>query len=320
MSWAAELTLGSSVGEPRYGARGGRYAAEHQCEHAVKVRVVLPARQCPRTRPRPRRAPYVARVRQPLNQGSRTQQSATNHWRSNKPGGGARRSRGARRRGSQPKPAVSYYFPALDDLLGEALAAVIAAWLDHGETVAAATKGNGITRAATAITAAVLPSGGPDAVRNRYEHLLAAARNPSPPRPWPRCGRGSRRSVARILVSGSRQPPDPRRAARPGRRGHVGRDCRRRRRAARTGADDVAEALRASTPKGLTSLRKSSRRTTGPRSVRRPRYTGPWWRRQRRRAAAAAACRRPGPTRKPWRSTSLGHIACRTRAAPRPGA
>ena len=77
-----------------------------------------------------------------------------------------------------PLGAVSYYFPALDDLLGEALAAVIAAWLEHGETVAAATKGSGITRAATAITAAVLPSGGPDAVRNRYEHLLAAGRNP----------------------------------------------------------------------------------------------------------------------------------------------
>ena len=77
-----------------------------------------------------------------------------------------------------PLGAVSYYVPALDDLLGEALAAVIAAWLEHGETVAAATKGSGITRAATAITAAVLPSGGPDAVRNRYEHLLAAGRNP----------------------------------------------------------------------------------------------------------------------------------------------
>ena len=77
-----------------------------------------------------------------------------------------------------PLGAVSYYFPALDDLLGEALAAVIAAWLEHGETVAAAAKGSGTTRAATAITAAVLPSGGPDAVRNRYEHLLAAGRNP----------------------------------------------------------------------------------------------------------------------------------------------
>jgi len=81
-------------------------------------------------------------------------------------------------RAKLPLGAVSYYFPALDDLLGEALAAVIAGWLAHGESVAAATKGAGIIGAATAITAAVLPSGGPDAVRNRYEHLLAAGRNP----------------------------------------------------------------------------------------------------------------------------------------------
>lgn len=77
-----------------------------------------------------------------------------------------------------PLGAVSYYFPVLDDLLGEALAAVLTDWLEHGESVAAATKGRGITHAATAITTAVLPAGAPDAVRTRYEQLLAAGRNP----------------------------------------------------------------------------------------------------------------------------------------------
>ena len=77
-----------------------------------------------------------------------------------------------------PLGAVSYYFPVLDDLLGEALTAVLASWLDHGETVAAATRGRGITPAATAIAAAVLPVGASDAMRNRYEQLLAAGRNP----------------------------------------------------------------------------------------------------------------------------------------------
>lgn len=77
-----------------------------------------------------------------------------------------------------PLGAVSYYFPVLDDLLGEALAAVLTGWLTLGESVAAAASGRGIAAAATAITAALLPAGGPDAVRNRYEHLLAAGRNP----------------------------------------------------------------------------------------------------------------------------------------------
>ena len=76
-----------------------------------------------------------------------------------------------------PLGAVSYYFPVLGDLLGEALAAVLTGWLEHGESVAAATKGRGIAHAATAITAAVLPAGGSEAIRNRYEQLLAAGRN-----------------------------------------------------------------------------------------------------------------------------------------------
>lgn len=77
-----------------------------------------------------------------------------------------------------PLGAVSYYFPVLDDLLGEALAAVLSGWRTRGESVAAATKGSGIAHAATAITAAVVPGDAPVAIRNRYEHLLAAGRNP----------------------------------------------------------------------------------------------------------------------------------------------
>ena len=38
-----------------------------------------------------------------------------------------------------PLGAVSYYFPVLDHLLGEALAAVLTGWLAHGESVATAT-------------------------------------------------------------------------------------------------------------------------------------------------------------------------------------
>lgn len=77
-----------------------------------------------------------------------------------------------------PLGAVSYYFPVLDDLLGEALAAVLRGWLARGESVVTAGTGRGITAAASAIAAAVLPDGAPNAIRNRYEHLLAAARNP----------------------------------------------------------------------------------------------------------------------------------------------
>lgn len=81
-------------------------------------------------------------------------------------------------RAQLPLGAISYYFPVLDDLLGEALAAVVGGWLEHARSVAAVSKGRGITSAATVITAAVLPADTPDAVRNRYDHLLAAGRNP----------------------------------------------------------------------------------------------------------------------------------------------
>jgi DNA-binding transcriptional regulator YbjK len=77
-----------------------------------------------------------------------------------------------------PLGAVSYYFPVLDDLLGEALAAVLRGWLIQGESVASTGLDQGIGPAATAITAAVLPGGAPDTIRNRYEHILAASRNP----------------------------------------------------------------------------------------------------------------------------------------------
>lgn len=77
-----------------------------------------------------------------------------------------------------PLAAVSYYFPQLDVLLGEAIVVVLRGWLDHGSQVAATTRGGGADTAAAAITAALLPPGPPTAVRNRYEHLVAAAGHP----------------------------------------------------------------------------------------------------------------------------------------------
>ena len=69
-----------------------------------------------------------------------------------------------------------------------------AGWLDHGESVAAAGHGRGIAHAATAITAAVLPAGAPDTIRNRYEHLLAAvAQSGRGGGDGRRCGRNWRR-------------------------------------------------------------------------------------------------------------------------------
>lgn len=100
-----------------------------------------------------------------------------------------------------PLGAVSYYFPVLDELLGEALAAVLSAWLEHGESVAATTKGRGIACAAAAITAALLPAGGPDAVRHRYEHLLAAGRNPVAAAAMAALRPELEGLVARILIS-----------------------------------------------------------------------------------------------------------------------
>jgi len=77
-----------------------------------------------------------------------------------------------------PLAAVSYYFPRSDDLLGAAVAVVLRQWIDHGRTVVAAAHDTGVEAAARAITDALLPPGPADAVRHRYEHLLAAAGHP----------------------------------------------------------------------------------------------------------------------------------------------
>ena len=80
-----------------------------------------------------------------------------------------------------PLAAVSYYFPRSDDLLGAAVAVVLQQWIDHGRTVVAGVDravDTGVEAAACAITDALLPPGPADAVRHRYEHLLAAAGHP----------------------------------------------------------------------------------------------------------------------------------------------
>ena len=81
-----------------------------------------------------------------------------------------------------PLAAVSYYFPTLDDLLGAAIAVVVRGWVDHGEAVVGelekTAERHGTARAATAIGAALLPSGGAPQLRRRYEQLLAAASYP----------------------------------------------------------------------------------------------------------------------------------------------
>jgi DNA-binding transcriptional regulator YbjK len=100
-----------------------------------------------------------------------------------------------------PLGAVSYYFPVLDDLLGEALAAVLAGWLEHGESVARTTKGRGIAQAATAIAAAVLPSDNPPDIHHRYEHLLAAGRNQVAAAAMAALRPELKRLIARILIS-----------------------------------------------------------------------------------------------------------------------
>ena len=89
-------------------------------------------------------------------------------------------------RAQLPLAAVSYYFPRSDDLLGAAVAVVLRQWIDHGRTVVAGVidtvidtaRDTGVEAAARAITDALLPPGPADAVRHRYEHLLAAAGHP----------------------------------------------------------------------------------------------------------------------------------------------
>jgi len=78
-----------------------------------------------------------------------------------------------------PLAAVSYYFPSLDDLLSAAIGEVVGGWLADGEKGAkAAMSAEGVEPAVLAITAALLPGGSPEAIRLRYEHLLAAGTNP----------------------------------------------------------------------------------------------------------------------------------------------
>ena len=96
-------------------------------------------------------------------------------------------ARGVAAEAGLPLAAVSYYFPQLDVLLGEAITAVLTTWLTQAENVAAATETGHPDpaadpthpgTAARAITAALLPPGDRTAVLHRYQHMLAAAEHP----------------------------------------------------------------------------------------------------------------------------------------------
>jgi DNA-binding transcriptional regulator YbjK len=93
-------------------------------------------------------------------------------------GPGAFSARAVATQAALPLAAVSYYFPRLDDLFGLAMAGVLSEWLAHGSAVAASVRSGGVDAAARAVTAALLPTGPPEAVRYRYEHLLAASAHP----------------------------------------------------------------------------------------------------------------------------------------------
>jgi len=109
-----------------------------------------------------------------------------------------------------PLAAVSYYYPQLDDLLARAIEEVLRGWLEHGQAVATATEGRGTGVAARVITEALLPPGPPGAVRNRYEHLMAAARNRATSSAMANLRPGLLAVITRILTgTGIRTPLSP---------------------------------------------------------------------------------------------------------------
>lgn len=93
-------------------------------------------------------------------------------------GPGGFSARAVAKQAGLPLAAVSYYFPALDELLGTGAGRVFAEWIEHGRSVAAQVSEPGLESAARAITAALLPPGDAAAALSRYEQMLAVARTP----------------------------------------------------------------------------------------------------------------------------------------------
>jgi DNA-binding transcriptional regulator YbjK len=106
-----------------------------------------------------------------------------------------------------PLAAVSYYFPRLDELLGLAAGRLVAGWLGHARAVAATRVGTGPAVAIETLTAAMLPSADPAAVRSRYEMVLAAARSESLAGPVAELQAGLTGTIAEVLVGA--ELPDP---------------------------------------------------------------------------------------------------------------
>ena len=106
-----------------------------------------------------------------------------------------------------PLAAVSYYFPRLDELLGLAAGRLVASWLGHARAVADTRVGTGTAVAIETLTAALLPSADPVAVRSRYEIVLAAARSESLAGPVATLQDGLARTIGDVLAAS--ELPDP---------------------------------------------------------------------------------------------------------------
>jgi len=78
-----------------------------------------------------------------------------------------------------PLSAVTYYFESLDEIIGLAAADLVADWLHHGRQVADGLDVTDRPDPARLLADALLPSGDDEAIRTRYEHLVAAGRVPA---------------------------------------------------------------------------------------------------------------------------------------------
>ena len=91
-------------------------------------------------------------------------------------------------RAEVPLAATTYYFASLDDLVGAAGTRLAERWATHADAVLAAVTVEvsaavdpvtvlSVERRCAVLVDAVLPAGGPLAVRGHYEHLVSAGRD-----------------------------------------------------------------------------------------------------------------------------------------------
>lgn len=78
-----------------------------------------------------------------------------------------------------PLSAVSYYFESLDEIVALAATDLVAEWLQHGRDVTDALSTIQTPDPAATLVDALLPPGDDEAIRTRYEHLVAAGRVPA---------------------------------------------------------------------------------------------------------------------------------------------